>query len=259
MKLLACRYIDDIFLTTNLSVDDITIEREKAKHKDVNIDIDNQIRLSADFVDVQVDNDNGQLITKIFYKPSAEPYIVPYSSDHPRHVHRNVPYAALLRAARLCSSVHDFGMERIRIDLTLLLNDYPPHFISKQFQRFFRLNSAETVHTRLAEDLYGQLHTRLLQEPSRREKRLSTMIKDHDVLPTVLQRKIWDKKLMYPRFTYESGPIRQLKPAIHHWWEKWYRYPGSLVNDVTLRVCNNTNPTLQDQFVHKKPSHNLLT
>ena len=259
MFLPACRYIDDIFLTTNLSADEIVIQLEKAKHKDMNIDIDYQIRFSADFLDVQVANENGHLITKIFHKPSAEPYIVPYSSDHPHHVHRNVPYAALLRAVRLCSSVHDFDMERIRIDLTLLLNEYPPHFISKQFERFFRLNNAEIIHTRLAEDLYGQLHHRLLHEPSRREKRLSTMIKDHDVLPTVLQRKIWNTKLMYPRFTYESGPIRQLKPAIHHWWKKWYRYPGSLVNDVRLRVCNNTNPTLEDEFVHKKPSRNLLT
>ena len=155
MTSLACRYIDDIFLTTNLSADEITIQLEKAKHKDVNIDIDYQIRSSADFLDVKVVNENGHLITKIFHKPSAEPYTVPYSSDHPHHVHRNVPYATLLRAARLCATVHDFDIERIRIDLTLLLNGYPPHFISKQFQRFFRLNNAEKINTQLDEDLYG--------------------------------------------------------------------------------------------------------
>lgn len=218
----------------------------------MNIGIDYQIRLSADFLDVHVANENDHLIMKIFHMPSAEPYIVPFSSDHPRHVHQNVPYAALLRAARLCSSVHDFDIERIRIDLTLLLNDYPPHFISKQFQRFFRLNDAERIHTRLAEDLYEQQYHRLLHEPSRRDKRLSTTMKDHAVLPTVLQRKIWNTRLMYSRFTYESGSIRQLKPVIHHWWKKWYRYPGSLVNDVRLRICNNTNRTLADQFVRKK-------
>ncbi|CAF4155603.1 unnamed protein product, partial [Rotaria sordida] len=41
--------------------------------------------------------------------------------------------AALLRAARICSNVEDFDMERIRIDLSLLLNEYPPSFISKHF------------------------------------------------------------------------------------------------------------------------------
>ena len=163
---------------------------EKDKHKDVNIDIDYQIRLSADFLDVQMINVNGHLITKVFHNPAAEPFIVPYSSDHPHHVHRNASYAALLRSARLCSSVRDFDMERIRIDLTLLLNEYPPRFIFKQFQRFFRLNNAETIYTRLAEDIYGQLHHRLLHEPSQPGKRLSIMVKDHGVLPTILKRKI---------------------------------------------------------------------
>lgn len=182
----------------------------------MNIDIDYHIQSSVDFLDVHVINNNGQLITSIFYKPSAEPYILPYSSDHPRHVHRNVPYAALLRAARLCSNVHDFDMGRIHIDLTLLLNEYPQKFISKQFQRFFHLNEAVDVFSKLDEQAYRLLHEKLLQQPSRREKQYSTMIQDHNNdLPTVLKKKIWDRKLMFPRITYESGPLRQLRPMFH--------------------------------------------
>jgi hypothetical protein len=133
-------YIDDVFMTTNLTAAQI-----KAVLKDPNIQISYKIHSQVDFLDVVVANNNGQLITSIFHKPAAEPYILPYTSDHPRHVHRNVPYAALLHAARICSNVHDFEMERIHIDMKLLLNDYPPHFITKCFLRFFEHNNTIPV------------------------------------------------------------------------------------------------------------------
>jgi hypothetical protein len=61
------------------------------------------------------------------------------------HIHRNIPYAALLRAARICSHVNDFNLECIRIDVSLLLNSYPTKFVSQQFNRFFHLNDAISV------------------------------------------------------------------------------------------------------------------
>jgi hypothetical protein len=74
--------------------------------------------------------DNGHLTTSVLHKPTAEPYILPYTLDYPRRIDRNIPYAALLRADRICSDVHDFTIERIRIDMSRLLNDYSPAFIT---------------------------------------------------------------------------------------------------------------------------------
>ena len=51
----------------------------------------------------------------------AEPYIIPYASDHPRHIHKNMPYVGLLRTARLCCNVKDFDGERLNIEMVLLL------------------------------------------------------------------------------------------------------------------------------------------
>ena len=80
---------------------------------------------------------NGQLRTSIFHKSAAESCILPYTSDHPRYIHRNIPYVALLRTPHICSHVNDFNLEGIRIDVSLLLNSYPPKFITQQFNRFF--------------------------------------------------------------------------------------------------------------------------
>ncbi|CAF3646291.1 unnamed protein product, partial [Rotaria sp. Silwood2] len=43
--------------------------------------------------------EQGQLRTCIYPKPAAGPFILPYTSEYPRHIHRNIPYAALLGAA----------------------------------------------------------------------------------------------------------------------------------------------------------------
>ncbi|CAF0897703.1 unnamed protein product [Didymodactylos carnosus] len=49
-----------------------------------NIKLDYQIGKSLPFLDVFLTNQNGILSTSIYHKPSAEPYVVPFISDHPR-------------------------------------------------------------------------------------------------------------------------------------------------------------------------------
>ena len=188
--LLSDRYIDDGFMTTNLSFDQIKAKLDTADQKDRNVRIKYQIQSFIKFLDVVVQNDNGQLTTSVFHKPTAEPYILPCTSDHPRHVHRNIPYAALLRAARICSNVHDFTIERIRIDMSLLLNDYSPAFITKHVSRFFDQHNAHSVLKQLSEQDYYKLHQKLLHQPTRREKQLQAIPTDDIAqMPESLMRK----------------------------------------------------------------------
>ena len=119
------RYIDDTFMTTNQTIDEIHIELRKAEKKDINIEINASLSTSVNFLDVTIVNEDGHLRTSVYHQPTAEPYFLPYTSDHPRHIHRNIPYAALFRDARIYSHVDDFNSERIRIDMSLLLNGYP--------------------------------------------------------------------------------------------------------------------------------------
>ncbi|CAF1421199.1 unnamed protein product [Adineta ricciae] len=150
----------------------MNIQLEKANNKDINIKISTSINTSVHFLDVTVINESGHLRTSIYHKPTTEPYVLPYTSDHPRHIYRNIPYAALLRAARICSNVEDFHSECIRIDMSLLLNKYPAAFITEQFQRFFHLNDAISVSSQLNKDAYQRLHKISLHQSTRREKKL---------------------------------------------------------------------------------------
>ena len=206
-----------------------------------------------------ITNENSHLKTTIYHKPAAEPYILPYASDHPRHVHRNIPYGALLRAVRICSNIHDFNSERIRIDVSLLLNGYPPNFITKQFHRLLHSNNTMPVLKLMNEQIYHNMHHILLHQPTRREKQLNKMIKDPVQSPSVLQPQVWNSKVMYPSYLFDRGLSTNLQQEFIQWWKEYYAYPGSSVYDVKVRLVAKTHRTLETFFIHKKPPREMLT
>ena len=136
--------------------------------------------------------------------------------NHPHHVRHNIPYVALLRAARICSHIIDFNTECVRFDMSLLLNQYPPNFIKKQFHRCFHLNNALPVLSELNEEVYHRLHTQSLFQLTRREKQLHCMMQDPVKNPVVLRSTIWNSDVMYPRYIFDSGLTLHLKKKFTH-------------------------------------------
>ena len=242
---LIIRYIDDIFMTTNRPIEEINVELNKAQNKDMNINIESTINTSVHFLDVTITNENGQLRTSIFHKPTTEPYILPYTSDHPHHVRRNIPYVALLRAARICSHVNDFNSECIRIDMSLLLNHYPPNFIKKHFHRFFHLNNTLSVFNELNEEVYHRLHNQSLYRLTRREKQLGSIIQDPVRNPMILQPKIWNSDEMYPRYLFDTGLTAHLPKQIYTWWKTL------CISRVTSRKCQSSNSLKHESYSRK--------
>ena len=200
------------------------------------------------------------MTTYVFHNPTEESFILPYTSDHPRHVHRNIPYAALLRAARICSSVHDFTIERIRVDMSLLLNDYPPAFITKHITRFFDQYNAQLVLKQLNEQDYYNLHQKLLHQPTRREKQLqATTTTDIPQIPdSLMRKKAWNPNILYAPYQFERGPRTAFGPIFRAWWEEYLRRQGSSVAHVELKFSAKSNRSLEQSFVHKKPQQELL-
>ncbi|CAF4790911.1 unnamed protein product [Rotaria socialis] len=92
---------------------------------------------SVSFLDLFINNKNGILFTSVYHKPAAEPCVIPFISDHPRHVFSNIIQASLLRAVRYSSTLDIFEKERRAIRLMLLYNGYPSRYIDKHFRKFF--------------------------------------------------------------------------------------------------------------------------
>jgi len=243
-KELYLRYIDDVFMTSNLSLNQIYTLLDQANSKDPNIHITPSIGTSIDFLDVNAVNNQGQLRTSIFRKSVAEPYIVPFSSDHPRHIHRNIIRGALYRGIRVCSDINDFDRERLTIEITLLFNGYPPRFIAHHFKRFFQQHNAISIVEQINNDLYMHLHLELLHQLTGREKQQ--------------QQPIINKRQIRVPFTFETGPILQLRRELHQLWKKSYGNQESSTNNLILKLEPRINRSLSQLLPSSKPSRTLL-
>jgi hypothetical protein len=145
------------------------------------------------------------------------------------------------------------------MDVSLLLNGYPPNFISNQFNRFFHLNTAMLVLNQLNEEVYHRLHQTLLYQATLREKQLQIMMQDPVRTPSVLQTKIWNKELIYPCYLFDTGLTLHLPREFYKWCKTYYVFPGSPAETVKVRAVTNTNRTLESFFIHKKPPRQMLT
>ncbi|CAF0820598.1 unnamed protein product [Rotaria sordida] len=141
------RYIGNVFMTTNLSKEEILKELEEIMKTDPNIKTTITINQSLEYLDASIENNNGNLKTTIYHKSACEPYILPYKSDHPRSIHANIIYTILVRVARICSTVEDFDMELLSVKMILFVNGYPPKFIQHHLKNFFVKHDAMKIWT----------------------------------------------------------------------------------------------------------------
>lgn len=116
------RYIDDVFLTWNGSEKDLIAFLNQANTWDPYIKLDYKIGKSLPFLDAIFTNAHGRLETSVYHKPTAQPYVIPFISDHPRHVFRNIIQTTLRRAVRYSSNFPIFQTEQRYIKLMLLYN-----------------------------------------------------------------------------------------------------------------------------------------
>jgi hypothetical protein len=87
-----------------------------------NIKLVRQIGICVPFLDVLIENRNGSLFTSVYHKEAAEPHVLPFVSDHPRHMFNNIIQGALFRAIRYPSTIEAFDEERRTLEITLLYN-----------------------------------------------------------------------------------------------------------------------------------------
>ncbi len=117
-------YIDDVFFTSNEPLEKINQVLDEANSSHPNIKLVRHIGTSVSFLDLFIENKNGTLVTSVFHKQAAEPYIVPFKSDHPRQIFKNVIDGVLKRAVQYSSTLSAFHAEHRSIKLVLLYNGY---------------------------------------------------------------------------------------------------------------------------------------
>lgn len=159
---------------------------------------------------------------------------------------------ALYRAMRLCSEVEEFEMERLDIELLLLLNGYPPRFVQYHMKRFLQRHQAITLIHEPNPAVYNAVHHRLLQQPTRRERSLGQEIGPEEDVNDAFLRRIKSS------VTFENGFTLLFKRRLLELWKHHYHYPGSPLHRVTLLFVMHSNPSLNKLLVRKKPKREQL-
>ncbi|CAF3780799.1 unnamed protein product, partial [Rotaria sp. Silwood1] len=177
------RYIDDIFMTWNKSEKALQDILDEANTWHPNIKLEYKISRSLPFLDVFLTNNHGILSTSVYHKPSAEPSVVPFISDHPSHTFANIIKTGLTRAVRYSSTFEIFNNERLYVKLTLLYNGYPSSLIETQFRRFFSeyISSSSFLPYMDDEKQFLILRNTLLKQPTHRQSQVSMSATKADI------------------------------------------------------------------------------
>ncbi|CAF3594916.1 unnamed protein product [Rotaria socialis] len=140
-----------------------------------NIKLDYKINKSLPFLDLLLTNNNGTLATSVYHKPAAEPYITPFTSDHPRHVFANIIKTSLEHATRYSSTFEEFNNERRDVKLMLLYNGYPSTFIENEFTKYFFEHKSTSPFLQYIDQEKNYIHMRqkLLGQPTFRQSQVA--------------------------------------------------------------------------------------
>ena len=224
------RYIDDLFIIINWPARHLSKQVDRWNTFDTNIILSANVSSQVNFLDLHIENQDGQLFTKVYHKPSYEPYYLPFNSVHPLHMKKNIPFDMLLRAIRYCSTFQSYLDERSRLRMDLLLNKYPATFIDQQFTRLLQKFD---IHQHLTTGNYLQIRQSVINSPTR------------------MKQSVDYGRIMFTHFTYCSS-MRTFPAKFHGLWQKYFH--KSPINDVTPILGTRNANNLQRRLVHTRQS-----
>ena len=222
------RYIDDLFITINWPQRHLIKQIERWNQIDENIKLNSNISHSINFLDLSIENQNGSLITKVYHKPSYEPYYLPFNSIHPMHMKKNIPFTMLLRAVRYCFSFILFISERESLRMALLLNKYPETLIQKQFESVFHKLH---INVPVSPQTYQTIRSIVLSIPFQER------------LPVDYERNL------FVHFTY-CATMKAFPVRFHSLWKKYFS--SSPIHDITPVLGTRNVLNLQRRFNNKE-------
>ncbi|CAF1279231.1 unnamed protein product [Rotaria sordida] len=136
------RFRDDFFLTWSDSKDQLEILMNevmvKQEQSPTILPLKIMIGTTINRLDLQLTNENGHLITKIYHDPDKDEYELPNKYDYYTNRPSSLLKAALKHAIRCCSKEVDFQKERQHIELCYLIRGFSLDFIAQCVEEFYK-------------------------------------------------------------------------------------------------------------------------
>ena len=144
------RYIDDIFMIWTEGLDNLKIFIDYLNNIHSTIKFTSSHSFTnIPFLDVSVSlTDDGSLFTDLYTKPTDKHQHLLYSSCHPLHTKKAIPFSLALRLRRICSTDATFNTRAAQLTTYLLKPGYNRNFVTKQIRRASDIPRRLTLQTK---------------------------------------------------------------------------------------------------------------
>ena len=116
-------------------------------HPSLNFTMDKS-RIKLSFLDTMVINNNGELQTDIFYKPTDSKQYLLYTSCHPKHTRNSIPYNLARRPKSIVSDERTLHKRLEELEEFLIKRKYPLSLIEDAFQKAKSLDRSKLLNTK---------------------------------------------------------------------------------------------------------------
>ena len=101
----------------------------------------------ANFLDITISTDpSGHLQTNLYCKPTDSHNYLMYSSEHPRHVLKGIPFLQFLRVRRICSTDSDFFQNCFMLSSHFIRRGYPKNLVLTALERASNLDRNDILN-----------------------------------------------------------------------------------------------------------------
>ena len=137
------RYIDDVFMIWEYGEETLNEFVEHLNGLDPNIKFERPLKYSKvaiDFLDVTVTRVDDRLKTDLYTKPTDTHQYLEFSSCHPWHCKKSIPYSQALRLRRICSEEGDFVIRTSELKQYLYDRGYEKKLVDDQIDKASKVN-----------------------------------------------------------------------------------------------------------------------
>ena len=144
------RYIDDIFMIWTEGLDNLKIFIDYLNNIHPNIKFtSSHSSTNVPFLDVDVSLTNdGNICTDLYTKPTDKHQHLLFSSCHPLHTKKAIPFSLALRLRRICSTDETFSTRAAQLTTYLLKRGYNRDLVTEQVQRAANIPRIQTLQTK---------------------------------------------------------------------------------------------------------------
>ncbi|CAF2051721.1 unnamed protein product, partial [Rotaria magnacalcarata] len=185
-------------------------------------------------------------LNRIYRHPLIQGYSLPYEVGHAKLVHSDSLRSVLIRAVCYCSSVEDFNLERICLELTCLTNGYPLRFVETHVQHFFNFFHLHSMRYSKDRIMYNKFRHNWFN-----------YIKMRHELSDQLQQFDDEGQLIHLNYLYEYGARCQFNEQFHRIWSEYFnQHPNLSIPKYEFSVKQENNDQQQLSSIQSYSSSN---